>query len=65
MALERVSMLEDQLAASSQEVKSDLKEIVCLVRFQLIWHAIKILTRFCLVVRFVSHYSGNLFKRPN
>ncbi len=30
MALERVSMLEDQLAASSQEVKSDANDFLCL-----------------------------------
>lgn len=30
MALERVSMLEDQLAASSQEVKSNMNDLRCL-----------------------------------
>lgn len=36
MALERVSMLEDQLAASSQEVKSNVNEFLYLEILQLV-----------------------------
>lgn len=35
VALERVSMLEDQLAASSQEVKSDEKELLRFKTYQM------------------------------
>lgn len=59
MALERVSMLEDQLAASSQEVKSNVPGL----RFD-VNERLSVKGTFIWIVC-LSLFSGNLFKRPN
>lgn len=62
MALERVSMLEDQLAASSQEVKDNTNDLLSLKDACCEDRNIHL---YRLFAHFVSPFPGNLFKRPN
>lgn len=60
VALERVSMLEDQLATSSQEVKFSLHFYI-----PLLFDVNVGLIRCCVFTFSVMFSPGNLFKRPN
>lgn len=70
VALERVSMLEDQLAASSQEVKFSTDDSLSLQDARMFGvkrnkQKKNNIHLYRLFAHFVSPFPGNLFKRPN